>query len=115
MPHVTIEFSQGLEKSNDFHLVCEQVFATLALQDEFDPPTIKVRATPVSFFRIGSEPQTFVHATLMLMDGRDAATRKRLNQTILEVLDKAMPDVGSITVREVEIDRATYAKRMVRG
>jgi len=93
--------------------VCDDLFETLAGHDAFDAPTIKIRATAVEFFRIGTEPQTFVHATLLLMGGRDEATRTHLNQTIIEVLGKALPDVGSITVQDVEMTRASYAKRVL--
>jgi len=113
MPHVSIEFSKGLEQTNDIQSVCDQVFAALADQDVFDAPTIKVRATSVEFFRIGSEPHTFVHATLLLMEGRDELTRAHLNKTILEVLGKALPNVGSITVKDVEITRTTYVGRVL--
>ncbi|RLK11369.1 5-carboxymethyl-2-hydroxymuconate Delta-isomerase [Ruegeria conchae] len=112
MPHVTLEFSAGLEQSHDFQAICEQLYSVLAGHEEFDPPTLKIRATPVPFSRIGTEPQTFVHATLLLMQGRDEATRTGLNATILDVLAKTMPEVGSITVQDVEMTRATYAKRL---
>ena len=114
MPHVSIEFSKGLEKTNDIQSVCNQLFTVLAGQDAFeDPSVIKIRATSVEFFRIGSEPQTFVHATLLLMEGRDELTRTHLNKTILEVLGKALPNVGSITVQDVEMTRTTYAGRVL--
>ena len=112
MPHVSIEFSKGLELTHDIQAVCDQLFETLAGHDAFDGPTIKIRATAVEFFRIGTDPQTFVHATLLLMAGRDEATRTQINQTILAVLSNALPDVGSITVQEVEMTRASYAKRL---
>ena len=113
MPHVSIEFSKGLEQTNDIQSVCNQLFAVLAGQDAFDAPTIKIRATSVEFFRIGTEPQTFVHATLLLMEGRDELTRTQLNKTIIEVLGKALPNVGSITVQDVEMTLASYAKRVL--
>lgn len=112
MPHLTLEFSAGLEQSHDFQAVCEQLYTVLAGHEEFDPPTLKIRATPVPFFRIGTEPQTFIHATLLLMQGRDEATRTELNAIILGVLARTMPEVGSITVQDVEMTRATYAKRV---
>lgn len=114
MPHISVEFSKGLEQTNDFQSVCNQLFMVLSNQDAFeDPAVIKIRATAVEFFRIGSDPQTFVHATLLLMKGRDELTRAHLNKTILEVLDKALPDVGSITVKDVEMTRSTYAGRVL--
>ena len=93
--------------------MCDQLFDVLADQDVFDPPTIKIRATSVEFFRIGTEPQTFVHATLLLMDGRDELTRAQLNTTIADLLRKVLPDVGSITVQDVEMTLASYAKRLL--
>ncbi|MEX0348917.1 MAG: 5-carboxymethyl-2-hydroxymuconate Delta-isomerase [Paracoccaceae bacterium] len=109
MPHVSIEFSKGLERDNDIQSVCEELHTALAATDVFDPPTIKVRAKPVEFSCVGGEAQTFVHATLLLMAGRDEPTRKSLNKTILDVLGKALPGVESITVQDVEMTRATYA------
>ncbi|WP_227511471.1 5-carboxymethyl-2-hydroxymuconate Delta-isomerase [Tritonibacter mobilis] len=114
MPHVSIEFSKGLEQTYDIQSLCGRLFAALAEQNAFeDPAAIKIRASPVEFFRIGSEPQTFVHATLLLMRGRDQLTRTHLNKTILEVISNALPDVGSITVKDVEMTRATYAARVL--
>ncbi|WP_281995783.1 5-carboxymethyl-2-hydroxymuconate Delta-isomerase [Ruegeria faecimaris] len=112
MPHLVLEFSQGLEEKHDFHAICEKLFAVLSEHAEFDAPALKIRANPVTYFRIGTEPQTFVHATLLLMQGRDEATRAELNATVLDVLTVAMPEVGSITVQEVELNRASYAKRL---
>ncbi|QDY70978.1 5-carboxymethyl-2-hydroxymuconate Delta-isomerase [Qingshengfaniella alkalisoli] len=113
MPHVRVEFSKGLEDSHDMQALCERLFDALAGQDDFDAPAIKVRATAAEFFHIGTEPQTFAHATLMLMGGRDEDTRKRLNQVILDVLAEQLPDVGSLTVQDLEMTRTTYARRLL--
>ncbi len=114
MPHVSIEFSEGLEQGNDMQSVCQQLFVALSAQDAFDDPsTIKIRAKPVKFYSIGGEIQTFVHVTLLLMAGRHESTRAHLNRTIMETLDAALPGLGSITVQEVEMTRATYMKRVL--
>lgn len=113
MPHVVLEYSQGVEDSCDMQALCEDLFQALASQETFDASAIKVRATPVTFFRIGTEPQSFVHAMLMLMDGRDEPTRRALNACVLDVLAKSLPGVGSLTVQDVEMCRATYAKRVL--
>ena len=112
MPHVTLEFSKGIEQVHDIQTICDQLFAVLAEHPEFDAETIKIRATPVEYYRIGTDPQSFVHATLLLMQGRDEATRSELNAAILEVLSAALPEVGSITVQDVQMNRASYAKRV---
>ncbi len=112
MPHVSLEFSKGIEQTHDVQAICERLFSVLAQHPEFDADTIKIRATPVAYYRIGSEPQSFVHATLLLMQGRDEATRTALNALILDALAGAMPQVGSITVQDVQMNRTSYAKRL---
>jgi|TARA_B110000908_G_C10265839_1_gene463831 5-carboxymethyl-2-hydroxymuconate isomerase len=112
MPHVSIEFSKGLEQTADIQSICNDVFEVLAGQSTFpDASVIKVRASAVDYIRIGRDPQTFAHATLSLMAGRDEPTRKHLNDVILDVLIKALPDVSNLTVQEVKMTSATYAKR----
>lgn len=112
MPHLSIEFSEGLERNYDMQLVCEKLFTGLSENAVFEASDIKVRAKPVAYFRIGTDPQTFVHATLLLMEGRDESTRTKLNRTIIETLRELLPDVGSITVQDLEITRATYLKNL---
>lgn len=112
MPHLSIEFSKGLERTYDMQWVCETMFTALSGSPVFEASDIKVRATPVAYFRIGTDPQTFVHATLLLMEGRDERTRKTLNRTIIETLRELLPDVGSITVQDLELKRATYLKSL---
>jgi len=116
MPQVVIEFSKGLEQSHDIQALCENLFEALAAEDEVtDPSTVKIRARPVEFFRNGTEPPSFAHATLLLLDGRDEATRKHLNHRILGVMEAALSDVGSLSVQDVEMSRATYAKRVLQA
>jgi 5-carboxymethyl-2-hydroxymuconate isomerase len=112
MPHLSIEFSEGLERNHDMQLVCERLFKDLSDSTVFEAADIKVRAKSVTYFYIGTDPQTFVHATLLLMEGRDEATRTRLNQTIISTLRELLPDVGSITVQDLGITRATYLKNL---
>lgn len=115
MPHVLIEFSKGIEQQHDMQLICDQLYEALAVHREFDPDALKIRATRQDYFRIGTEPQSFVHATLLLMQGREEAVRLELNQIILDVLRAGLPDVGSITVQESELVRATYLKSLASG
>ena len=62
--------------------------------------------------RIGVEPQSFAHATLLLLPGRDEATRSALAQIILTELETMLPDVGSLTVRLTGLN-PPYLKRML--
>jgi len=114
VPQVIIEFSKELEQQHSIQALCDSLFEALAAEDEItDPSTIKIRARPIEFYRNGTEPPSFVHATFLLLDGRDEATRKHLNHRILSVMEAALPDVGSLSVQDVEMTRATYAKRVL--
>lgn len=112
MPHVSIEFSKSIELTTDIQSICDGVFEALASQNAFpNAKVIKVRASAVDYLRLGCDPQTFAHATLSLMAGRDEPTRKHLNSVILDVLIKGLPDVQSLTVQEIEMNSTTYAQR----
>ncbi len=113
MPHVSLEFSSGISEVYDIQNVCERLLAELSNDPAFDPADIKIRAKPIDYFCMGTDPQSFVHATLLLMDGRDEPTRKRLNTVILNTLRDQLSDVGSITVQDLEMTRATYLKSLL--
>ncbi|MHA7774776.1 hypothetical protein [Roseibium sp. M-1] len=44
MPHLAIEFSEGLERNYDMQLVCEKLFTKLSENAVFEASDIKVRA-----------------------------------------------------------------------
>lgn len=113
MPHLSLEFSQEIARDHDISALCDHLFTALAETGVFGVSDIKVRAKPVEFYRSGAEPQSFVHATLMLMEGRDTATRAGLNRQVLELLSAELPQVGSISVQDVELPRSSYVKRML--
>ncbi|AJE48952.1 5-carboxymethyl-2-hydroxymuconate Delta-isomerase [Celeribacter indicus] len=112
MPHVVIDFSDGLETAHDMTRLCSDVFEALILDAEISAPALKVRARPQPFFRIGTEPATFAHATLYLLEGRDDDTKARLSDIVLRAMDGVMPTVGSLSVDVRDMNRAAYAKRL---
>jgi 5-carboxymethyl-2-hydroxymuconate isomerase len=112
MPHIVIEFSAGLEQSHDMNALCGAVFDAAAATGVFpDIPSIKVRARPVSYFLLGSDPQSFAHADVGLLDGRTVDQKSAVTQAVLQAMDGHLPDVGSLTVDIHDMVRATYAKR----
>lgn len=113
MPHFVIEYSDDLPETHNLAALCQLVFDTAVASDNFDPPTIKVRARPCPYWRTGTEPQSFVHVTIRMMAGRDTPTKSRLTASILVALDNQMPNVGSLSVDIKEIDPKTYAKRVI--
>lgn len=113
MPHVTIEYSAALDQAHDLQAVCEAVFATLAAHDGVPhPETLKVRAIPCPYARIGTEPQTFAHARLGLLAGRSDEMKALLTNAILHTMAQTLPDVGSLSVDCYDLS-AAYTKRVL--
>ena len=115
MPHIVVEYAGHLDETHCMTAMCKTLFNAAAATGVFpDTTAIKVRAAPYPFSFIGTDPQSFAHATIHLLMGRDEATKAELTRTILAALDQALPDVGSLSVGILDIDTATYAKRLLK-
>ena len=113
MPHIVIEHSRGLEDSHDLQALCDRLWEAFAAHPSVTAPnTVRVRTIAATAGRIGVEPQTFAHATLLLLPGRDDPTREDLARITMDALDAALPDVGSLTVRLTDLNQP-YLKRML--
>lgn len=113
MPHIVIEHSKGLEDSHDLQALCDRLWQVFAAHASVSgPETVRVRTIAATASRIGVEPQSFAHATLLLLPGRDEATREDLARIVLAEIEAALPDVGSLTVRLTDINQP-YLKRML--
>lgn len=113
MPHIVIEHSKGLEDTHDLQALCDTLWEAFAHHDAITAPdTVRVRTIAATASRIGIEPQSFAHATMLLLPGRSDETRTEFAQTILSTLDAALPDVGSLTVRLDHLNQP-YLKRML--
>jgi 5-carboxymethyl-2-hydroxymuconate isomerase len=113
MPHVTVEYTDRLDGSHDMQSLCEALYHALAAHPAIThPESLKIRAIPCAFSRLGTRPQTFAHARLDLLTGRDAATKSSLSALILATLDASLPDVGSLSVDVHDLSPA-YTKRVL--
>jgi len=113
MPHIVIEHSGGLETSHDLQSLCDTLWTRLAAHPSVTgPETVRTRTIAATASRIGTKPQTFAHATLLLIPGRDDTTRKNLAALVMEELQAHLPDVGSLTVRLSDLN-PPYLKRML--
>ncbi|QFT94863.1 hypothetical protein FIU86_18580 [Roseovarius sp. THAF9] len=113
MPHIIIEHSSGLENSHDLQALCDDLWEKFANHASVTAPdTVRTRTIAATASRIGVEPQSFAHATLLLLPGRSDAVRTDLAQLTLDTLQAHLPDVGSLTVRLDAIEQP-YLKRML--
>ena len=110
MPHLTIQHSADAPAGD---ALCEALFQALAAHDAIPhPETLKIRTLPCPHWRIGTEPQSFAHAELQLLPGRDDATKADLAQTVLAVMESHLPEIGALSVDIADLSSA-YAKRVV--
>ena len=113
MPHIIIEHSPGLENTHDLQALCDALWDKFAVHPSISgPDTVRTRTIAATAGRIGVEPQSFAHATLLLLPGRNEEVRAELARIILDTLEAHLADVGSLTVRLSDIQQP-YLKRML--
>ncbi len=122
MPHITIEYTAGLSDF-DAASALSKVNQALARSGQFEDADIKSRALALRDVLVGTAEGTsqgFVHATLRLLSGRSEQVRASVSAAVLEALVGSLPAQAGgqrevqVSVDVVEMDRATYAKRVVR-
>lgn len=113
MPHIVIEHSAGLDGSHDLQALCERIWQDFAEHPTVQgPETVRVRTIAATASRIGVEPQSFAHATVLLLPGRSEEDRLALARLTMSALEEALSDVGSLTVRLTDLNQP-YLKRML--
>ena len=113
MPHVVIDHSPDAASPLGLQALCAALFEALAAHPAIPrPEALKLRTLQSGVHLLGTGGQSYVHATLMLLPGRDADTKSDLAQTILRVVAEALPQVHSLSVDLADLDNA-YAKRVL--
>lgn len=113
MPHIVIEHSPDVAATADLQALCAALFEALAAHPAIPrPETLKLRTLQSGAHLLGTHRQSYAHATLLLLPGRDADTRSELTQLILRVMAEALPQVHSLSVNLADLDVA-YAKRVL--
>ncbi|WP_120501843.1 5-carboxymethyl-2-hydroxymuconate isomerase [Roseovarius sp. EL26] len=113
MPHLILEHSADLGQGHDLQALCDTMWELVVAHPSVTgPETVRVRTIAATASRIGVEPQSFVHATLLLLPGRSDEVRQDMAQMVLDALDKEMPEIGSISVRLDDLN-PPYIKRIL--
>lgn len=116
MPHLTVEYSANLNLPAD---TLHNLNQTLIQSGHFEPLDIKSRAHRFDNFLIGSQTdgQAFVHAKLAIMQGRSSAIKAQLAAQLLNALEACMVNqpnpATQLCIEIIEIDNASYAKKLV--
>ncbi|TKZ17398.1 5-carboxymethyl-2-hydroxymuconate isomerase [Shimia litoralis] len=113
MPHLVLEHSPDLTHSHDLNAVSKALFKAACESPVFiaNPDAVKVRTICCENHQSATTPNTFAHLTVRLLSGREPEAKAQLAQSLLDIMDAHLPDVGSLSVEPVDMDRATYRKR----
>lgn len=113
MPHIIVEYSQNMGPDLDIPDILTDLHETLAAQG-VDKARIKTRAIPLLHSVVGSNEAnegTMAHATLLLLEGRDVATKQAYGQALHKVLAAAVktpfPDCA-VTLEVRDMVKDTY-------
>lgn len=122
MPQLIIEITENARLNCSPEELLDQANAVLLESGQFQEPDIKSRCISLDTYRQGTEPadRAFIHARLGILDGRDLETRRALGQAVCDVIAEAVrtgtdgPAV-QVSVEVFEMERASYAKKLITG
>jgi 5-carboxymethyl-2-hydroxymuconate isomerase len=111
MPHVIVEYSANLDDRIGIVDLIRDVHETVLGTGVFEIGAVRTRAERRDVFRIadGDASHAFIHVEVRIGPGRDAETRKRLAQAIMDTIGAATREVFarsglalSVEVREID-------------
>ena len=113
MPHLILEHSEELVETYDIAALIKDLFNTATDSGVFGPEDIRARSVACQNTVTGAAKPGFAHLTLHMMGGRPEDVRKGLAEDLLAVMLKHLPDIGALSVSPEEIQRETYARRVI--
>ena len=113
MPHCIVEYSQNLEQEVPPMDWLEAVQDACMKSELFQPSDIKLRAFPCKHFITGGLQDAFVHVTIRILSGRSQEQKNRLAQSVLDALCCFSVKQVSLTVEILEMDSASYARKII--
>jgi 5-carboxymethyl-2-hydroxymuconate isomerase len=113
MPHCIVEYSTGLTAQLAPTRLINAVFQGALQSELFDSNDIKTRIIAYQDYHSGVVKSEFIHVIIRLLSGRTIEQRAALTHRVLAALfDLGLSGV-SLTVEAVEIENASYAKRVI--
>lgn len=113
MPHLILEHDVALAESHDLAALSDALFDAACTHPVFAaaPKAVKVRTVVYTNGRSGGTPDTYAHLTVRMLTGRSTADKKSVAEAMLAVLSDHLPEIGSLSVEPVDMDRDIYTKR----
>lgn len=93
MPHIILEYSANVADHIDLPDLLQNLHSTLA-NEGIDEARIKTRGIPAPIAVVGSHGLKghMMHATLLLLEGRDTATKKQYGDPLRAIMKKAVAE-----------------------
>jgi 5-carboxymethyl-2-hydroxymuconate isomerase len=117
MPHIIVEYSANLDSQIDVAKLVHDIHQAALASGVFEIGAVRTRAARRDIFEIadGDPDNAFIHVQLRVAQGRDAATRRRVAQAILETVTATTSNVFrrsglGLSVEIGEIDAATSVR-----
>jgi len=115
MPHCVIEYSKEIQSHVGY--MFKGAFSGMLASNLFVEDDIKIRATAFDYYQIGNKAindsnAIFIHIRISILSGRSVKQKKYLSHAVLSSISIEMGDVENISVEIVDMDSASYAKRI---
>lgn len=114
MPHIVVEYTDGINRAVDIPKLCSALHDDLATRESVDIHAIKTRALLVQYTIVGDgdEPDRMIHITLRLLPGRSDDLKCEMTQGLANVArDIAHHDDRiTITAEIVDMHGPSYIK-----
>ena len=114
MPHLIIEYStEGHGDLFDVTGLMNAVHDTAAGTGAMKAADIKVRAVAYADYLVGRKHDGFCHVSAYLLEGRTAAQKIAVSESLRETLERLLPETRSLSVDVRDMDPVAYRKRVI--
>ena len=113
MPHALIEHSDLQTLNLTSADLLEAVFSAMQASGLFSDDDIKVRRRTAEGERNGTDGFSVIHIQLRIMPGRTTEQKQALSRGVLDAVLDLPHQAGSTSVEVVDIDKSSYAKRVI--
>ncbi len=109
MPHIIVEYSKDLEGVIEIPALISELHNKLAEQG-IDISRIKSRAIACNHVVVGDKGASgsMMHLTLLILEGRDLATKKTFGDPLYKIMNDYAPDNCAATLEIREMNPQTY-------
>ncbi|ATX81619.1 5-carboxymethyl-2-hydroxymuconate isomerase [Mariprofundus ferrinatatus] len=112
MPHITVEYPEGVVDDKSVDLVLQTMHQSIAASGLFKADQVKTRAYSFRHFTNAGGSDPYIHIQARIKSGRDADNKKQLSEVILAGLEPLTLPVAVATVEIIDMDRDSYGKHV---